>query len=476
MCLNSNQWCLKMKHALTLKTSSFVKNTNGSIAIMFVFMLAGILLMVGGAVDMGRAYNAKSDLQNALDAALLAAARDSLKGDIDIQATANNFVKNNWKNKYGGNKFPSVKVSSNDAGIVTGQISYALPTSFLRIAGIKKLKVGANGAVNVGLGEIEIVLALDTTGSMSGTKLDSLKDASNVLIDILMPDGEDYDNVNIGLVPFSQYVNVGLEYRDESWIDVPDDYSIIAINVCSTTYPDATSSNCVSTPSTCSNDGVSYSCSSTSCDWDNGAPVKVCGDQTSNYTWRGCVGSRDHPLNVEDSTPGSPIPGLLNINCASPLTRLTNVKDTITAKISAMNASGNTYIPSGLMWGWRVLSSVAPFDDGVAYGAMAGGETVKKALILMTDGANTTSASYPKHDGSDADDANKITAELCKNIKKTGITIYAITFEVIDQPIKKLMEKCASGKSNYFDADNSTKLNASFEAIGNSLSQLRLTK
>ena len=101
-------------------------------------------------------------------------------------------------------------------------------------------------------------------------------------------------------------------------------------------------------------------------------------------------------MNVEDSTPGSPIPGLLNINCASPLTRLTNVKETITAKISAMNATGNTYIPSGLMWGWRVLSSVAPFDDGVAYGAMAGGETVKKALILMTDGANTTSASYPR--------------------------------------------------------------------------------
>ena len=40
------------------------------------------------------------------------------------------------------------------------------------------------------------------------------------------------DNVNIGLVPFSQYVNVGLEYRDESWIDVPDDYSTTDPNVC----------------------------------------------------------------------------------------------------------------------------------------------------------------------------------------------------------------------------------------------------
>ena len=171
-----------MKLALALKPSSFIKNNNGSITIMFVFMMVGILLTVGAAVDMGRAYNAKSDLQNALDAALLAAARESLKDDGDIQAVADAFVKSNWENEYGGNKYPKVNVSSPEAGIVTGTISYVLPTSFLRVAGMKNLKVGADGEVNMGLGELEIVLALDTTGSMSGTKLDSLKDASNVLI------------------------------------------------------------------------------------------------------------------------------------------------------------------------------------------------------------------------------------------------------------------------------------------------------
>ena len=36
------------------------------------------------------------------------------------------------------------------------------------------------------------------------------------------------------------------------------------------------------------------------CDWYYGAPVQQCGLVTNNVAWYGCVGSRNHPLDVEE--------------------------------------------------------------------------------------------------------------------------------------------------------------------------------
>jgi len=325
----------------------------------------------------------------------------------------------------------------------------------------------------MGLGEVEIALALDTTESMSGSKLTSLKDAADLLVETIMPDSGGYDNVKIGIVPFGRYVNVGLQYRDESWIDVPADYTT---NICNDTYPNPVESTCTTNPNaTCYNDGVPYTCSQKSCgDW--GEPVEQC--STSDYSWYGCVGSRNHPKNVKDISAASPVPGILGTysKCGAPLTRLTNNKSEISSQIDGLSTKQDTYIPSGLMWAWRVLSKVQPFDDGVSYNDMNGGASVRKAIVLMTDGANTRSPSYPKNSGYDVAEANDLTAELCANIKATGTEIFTVTFEVFDVEIKDLMESCASNAASYFDADNGAELSAAFKSIGTSLAQLRLSK
>src|SRR5262249_6833570 len=68
-------------------------------------------------------------------------------------------------------------------------------------------------------------------------------------------------------------------------------------------------------------------------------------------------------------------------NCpASPILPLTNDKSAITSAISAMVAGGNTVIPEGIAWGWRVLSPGAPFTEGAAY---SDSDTIK-FLILLT--------------------------------------------------------------------------------------------
>jgi len=83
-----------------------------------------------------------------------------------------------------------------------------------------------------------------------------------------------------------------------------------------------------------------------------------------------------------------------NFSCTTnPITPLTDVtveagKTAITNAIDAMTPTGNTNVPEGTAWGWRVLSSNAPFTEGRS-------ETERgndKVVIVLTDGANTYSA------------------------------------------------------------------------------------
>lgn len=71
----------------------------------------------------------------------------------------------------------------------------------------------------------------------------------------------------------------------------------------------------------------------------------------------------------------------------TPLTDVTTTAGLKTVKdgINSMIASGATNVTEGMMWGWRTLSSAAPFTGGRAE-AERGND---KVLIVLTDGANT---------------------------------------------------------------------------------------
>ena len=170
--------------------------------------------------------------------------------------------------------------------------------------------------------------------------------------------------------------------------------------------------------------------------------------------------------------------------CSRPITTLTDSKSTIKSEIDNMTASGNqTYIPAGLMWGWRTLSSQAPFSEGVSKPVMKN-KNYTKAIVLMTDGSNTrakTSGSALHNDRS-VRDANKLTAKICRNIKADGssekqrIKIYTVTFKVTDSKIKSLMQDCATNSTYYFDASDGAALAKAFEDIADSLITLYISK
>jgi hypothetical protein len=145
-------------------------------------------------------------------------------------------------------------------------------------------------------------------------------------------------------------------------MSVPDDYSVTK-NVCSTTQPVLRTYNCRSVTSTKYNDGIPYTSSSTVCDRDLGPPVTKCGNQTTKYKWNGCAGSRAYPLNTQDGGYLVRIPGIMNVSCPSELLELTPSQPKVLATIKGLTAADETYIPSGLIWGWRALSAGEPFAE-----------------------------------------------------------------------------------------------------------------
>ena len=84
-----------------------------------------------------------------------------------------------------------------------------------------------------------------------------------------------------------------------------------------------------------------------------------------------------------------------NRGCPSTvLTPLTNVKETLSEGIDALEARGSTHVNVGAVWGWRLLS---PEWNGVWGGDMDTNDLPlaydnpesQKSVVIMTDGVNT---------------------------------------------------------------------------------------
>jgi Flp pilus assembly protein TadG len=457
---------------------SFFANASGASAIMFAIGAVPIVMAVGAATDILRMNDTQTLLQGATDAAALAGANFSssavdsakVKQSVHDYLVANgalDILKTVGKLESGFDKSKSKFFV---------RLNGKIDTTFMSIAGYKTLNVGGYSEVAVGSQAIEIALVLDNTASMSSEgRLIALKSSAKDFVNTVLDNKPPGGYVKIGIVPFADYVNVGMGNRKASWMNVPPDTTTVQKNVCNVTYPNATSSNCHDEQGTYSNDGVPTPYTYQVCNWNMGAPVTVCADQTWDNKWYGCVGSRNSPLDTGISQPATKYPGILNTTCPNPITLLTDVKSNLINQIDSMVAVGETYIPSGLVWGWNLLDSQEPLTVAKSAAAMQAINGVK-SLVLMTDGDNTKSPDYPYHWGNDPVLADKITAQLCDNLKADGINVYTVAFKVSKQSSKDLLNECASSSDQAFDASNDAGLKAAFANIASSLSAVRLTK
>ena len=212
--------------------SRFVKARKGNVAIIFGFTMIPVMVLIGGLVDYGSAIKTKSQLVATLDAAMLAAMLQySEDPGVDYEEIITNYIDKNFTQSDKRLHGTIIEVSTptiSDQGEMKSSITVTVPTSFLKFAHFDEFKFSISTGVMVGGSSIEVAMVLDNTGSMAGDKIKALKKSANELLDIILPD--DYDNsaekIKFSIIPFADYVNIGMENRTQLGLDIPDDYKV----------------------------------------------------------------------------------------------------------------------------------------------------------------------------------------------------------------------------------------------------------
>jgi Flp pilus assembly protein TadG len=452
----------------------------GATAIWFSLSAVAVAMLTFGGLDFARATAEKSRIQNALDAAVLLAARAGQLDNAKLDTLGDNAFQSQLQGSGSYASTVTSTFSNGDNDSVVGVATAKIDTLVLGLLSYDYFTVGAYTKVKRGQNEsLELALVLDTTGSMSGARLTSLKTAATNLVNTLTADEK--AKVKIAVVPFAQYVNTGVSRRNEPWMNVPADWVEDVPSKC-TTQTTKTTCQTQTFPCVKYNDGVPYN---STCSKNVNCvtvtlkpPVTTCTKPSKvTHKYNGCTGSPAYPRNVSDSDPTRRYPGFLDLGCGSQLTPLTTNMTTVRSAITALTATGETYIPSGLAWGFNVISNPIPFTEAAPYGAGGVNSNPRKAIVLMTDGQNTKlmTKSNGRHDANPtgvATEANTFTKELCANIKAAKIDVYTVAFQVTDDTIKTILKDCASGPSYYFDAADASALNKAFAEISLSLRSL----
>ncbi|WP_417769720.1 TadE/TadG family type IV pilus assembly protein [Stappia sp.] len=426
--------------------SRFAADRRGSIVVPLAICTGVCLLVVGAGIDYTRAYNVKVDLQAAVDATALAANYDSDgMSESKIKANAEEYFRAIYK---GGDPDKVDLDVSVDKGTVTVKAGSTVHTMLGSVMNKSTIDVSVMSQTVVGKATFDIVMVLDNSGSMSGSKMSTLKKATEDLTETLFKINEDSgvkDRIKIGIVPFTSFVNVGADKADASWMDREGRSPIHWKNF------------------ETRNDGTPDPAAFESKHLVNGRPSRFTLFKQMKHTgWLGCVESRPMPYDVDDTPPSISNPATLfvpefapdepsnsnkkwgdsyynnyldddrgackktakkaykssgmdrweyaqkrlckykdqpkafgntwnngpNYWCKTqPITDLTENKSTVLRAIRDMKADGHTNIHQGAIWGWRVLSPSEPFTNGRE--AKGPDEEHVRIMIIMTDGANT---------------------------------------------------------------------------------------
>ena len=447
----------------------YLSNTSGNFGIMFALFATVLLMGAGVAVDVAGITKHKVQIQSYADLGVLAASASDLKKENQIKKLVKKTIKGN--NSYGYKLTTDVTFEDDHIQV---HVSTQYKTALMGIFGKKEIRVGAVAeAPQKADIPINISLVLDTTDSMEGAKLASMKTAVGKLVTSFKSMEND---LKVAVVPFSDYVNVGMSNRNAKWMDVPANTSTLITRDCYEKQDKVCSGGYTSVTKVRYRDGVPYDYTYNKCNSysNDGAPYNYCPSPYTKYvTWSGCAGSRDSDGHKKPRYELNPVPGIMNETCGEEVLSLTDNMEDVENKITALTTDGRTYVPAGLIWGWRMLDSKHPFND------LSNTEARRqRALVLMTDGKNTLSLNQPKHNGGDEAAANALTLELCELIKAENIQIYSVAYKFGggDATAKSIIRDCATMPGMFFDAQNQSELESAFENIGRALFTVRLTR
>lgn len=485
----------------------FLKSRGGNVAMIYGLALMPTMAAVGSAVDLTRAMVVKMRLGEALDAAGLAVGGTIGLTNAEMTAKAQQFFYANYPDDELGT-VTSLTVSSSgyNNNLVTVAGTARIDTAFMGIFGINYLDVGVNVQVTRESKGLEIALALDNTGSMaSNGKIQALRTATLELINILFGDQNTPARLKMSLVPFSQTVKVSTtQFLNSGWMDTTGQSSSARLNFDNNKYAfsvwtsmrNSSWGGCLEarpngheeldtapTAGTPDSRWVPY--------FEPDGPDSSAYSGYNTYLSDGVSGNQDTRLRRSakyvNQTKTQP-----NADCnMQAILPLTNNKVQLQSYVNGMVATGYTHVAIGAAWGWRTLSPGAPYTEGAQYED----PDWTKALVLMTDGLNTTESNSTWHRstytaynylvraqlgttnaGQSETNQDTRTVTVCNRIKAAGIRVYSILLEEDSSRAQNMMRSCASDPSLYFESPSSSQLQAVFQAIAQDLSNLRLSQ
>ncbi len=196
----------------------FVQERGGNAAILFGLAIIPVVLGIGVAVDLGRAMIVRERMYGAADASALAIGSWAGLTEGEMKAKAQQFFDANYPPSTIGT-VGQLDVTFPGDDIVV-KVSGVVPTTFMRLANIDQMDVSTSSTITKRERNIELALALDTTGSMSSNdKIDGDEDCRERLVETLFDGKATSENVRIAVVPFAAAVNVGSNNLDSGWID-----------------------------------------------------------------------------------------------------------------------------------------------------------------------------------------------------------------------------------------------------------------
>ena len=213
--------------ALTSKLSAFRRDEEGSMIVFTLFILVLMLIVGGMAVDFMRFEARRTKLQGVVDRAVLAAA------DLD-QVQDSKAVVRDYFEKAGmldQLKGEPIVTPGNNYREVTANGELKMNTFFLKLIGMNQLSASATSTAVEGIGDIEISLIIDISGSMgyslvnddgstptmtdpntgvtrAVTRMDRLQQAATNFVSTLLTN-DNKDKISISLIPYSEHVNIG---------------------------------------------------------------------------------------------------------------------------------------------------------------------------------------------------------------------------------------------------------------------------
>lgn len=198
-------------------TRQFFPDERGGIKTLTGLLLIPMIVCVAYAIDYSRVLSVRNHMQNAADAAALAAHGTGANAATIAQQAAEAYAAVNSKHLLGVTVSNITSSQTTDGFKV--ELTATVPTPFAAVIGSPSTSLKVTSESVYGGLNMEVALVLDNTGSMSANMGD-LKQGAKDLVEALHSASSGSSNLKMAVVPYAGAVNIGNGGQQMGWMDV----------------------------------------------------------------------------------------------------------------------------------------------------------------------------------------------------------------------------------------------------------------